>query len=204
MAASPLRRPSGETPDLSARAMDNLRYIRETMESAGSFTAVPGWGGVAMGITALLAALLASWQPDSGAWLRVWLAEAVVGAVIGAVTMWRKAAGSQTSLLDAPGRKFALAYVPPVLVGAALTLALWEMPGGFRLMPAVWMMCYGAGVVTGGAHSVKVVPVMGLCFIATGMIALLAPVWTRDLLLALGFGVLHIAFGWYIARRYGG
>lgn len=205
MAGAPLRQRSEQPPpDLSARAMDNLRYIRETMESAGSFTAVPGWGGVAMGATALLAALLASWQTDSGSWLRVWLSEAVIGAVIGGVTMWRKAAGSQTSLLDAPGRKFALAYTPPILVGAALTLALWQTPGGFNLMPAVWLLCYGAGVVTGGAHSVKVVPVMGLCFMAVGLIALLAPAWSRDLLMALGFGGLHIAFGWYIARRYGG
>jgi hypothetical protein len=184
--------------------MDNLRYIRETMASAGEFTAVPGWGGVAMGITALLTALWASQQTDSGVWLRIWLSEAVIGAVIGGVTMWRKAASLETSLLDAPGRKFALAYVPPVLVGALLTIALWYHPGGIRLMPAAWLLCYGAAVTTGGAHSVKVVPVMGMCFMATGMIALLVPTWARDIVLALGFGGLHIVFGWYIARRYGG
>jgi len=183
--------------------MDNLRYIRETMEHAGAFTAVSGWGGVAMGVTALIAAALAAIQPPGGPWLRVWLGEAVVGATIGSLMMWHKASRSQTSLLNAPGRKFALAYLPPVIVGAALTAALQRI-GMYGLMPAVWLLCYGAGVVTGGAHSVRAVPVMGFCFMAVGGIALLAPASWQDPLLALGFGVLHIVFGFLIARRYGG
>lgn len=183
--------------------MDNLRFIRETMEGAGAFTAVPGWGGVAMGVTAIIAAALASVQPTPGMWLRVWLAEAVLGALIGAVTMWRKADRAQTPLLAAPGRKFVLAYVPPIFVGAALTAALWQS-GSYGLMPAVWLLCYGAGVMTGGAHSVRVVPVMGLCFLAAGVMALLAPAAWGDALLAAGFGLLHIVFGVLIARRYGG
>lgn len=183
--------------------MDNLRFIRETMEHAGSFTAVPGWGGVAMGVTALVAALLAAIQPSEGLWLRVWLGEAILGAAIGAFTMSQKARRVQTSLLSAPGRKFALAYAPPVLVGALLTLALARTPS-FHLLPAVWLLCYGAAVLTGGALSVPVVPVMGLCFLATGAAALWAPAAWQDPLLAFGFGGLHIIFGVLIARRHGG
>ena len=183
--------------------MDNLRFIRETMEQAGSFTAVPGWGGVAMGVTALAAAALAAIQPSTGLWLRVWMAEALLGAAIGALTMWRKAHQARTSLLAAPGRRFALAYLPPVVVGAILTAALWQL-GLYQLMPPVWLLCYGAGVVTGGAMSVRVVPVMGLIFMATGVVALLAPATWQDPLLAFGFGVVHIVFGVIIARRYGG
>lgn len=183
--------------------MDNLRFIRETMEGANAFTAVPGWGGVAMGFTALLAAALAAIQPTNGLWLRVWLAEAVLGAVIGALTMWRKADRARTPLLNAPGRRFVLAYTPTLFVGGALTAALWQH-GMYDLMPATWLLCYGAGVVTGGAHSVRVVPVMGLCFMAAGTLALLAPAGWRDPLLAAGFGGLHIVFGAIIARRYGG
>ncbi len=192
-----------EPPDLSSRAMDNLRYIRETMEHAGSFTAVPGWGGVMMGATALVAALIAAIQPTEGLWLRVWVGEAMLGAAIGAFTMSWKARRVQTSLLSAPGRKFALAYAPPVLVGALLTLALARTPSA-HLLPALWLLCYGAAVVTGGALSVSVVPVMGVCFLATGAAALFAPASWQDPLLAFGFGGLHIIFGVIIARRHGG
>ncbi len=194
-----------EPPDLSVRAMDNLRFIRETMEHAGAFTAVPGWGGVLMGVTALVAAGLAAVQPFpfEGTWLRIWIAEAVLGTVIGGITMWRKSSKGQTSLLSAPARKFALAYAPPVLVGAALTLALAGTPS-HHFLPAVWLLCYGAAVMTGGALSVSAVPVMGFCFLLTGIAALLAPVTWQDILLAVGFGGLHIVFGFLIARRYGG
>lgn len=195
--------PAEDPPLLSARAMDNLRFIRETMEQAGSFTAVPGWGGVAMGVTALVAAALAAIQSNDGLWLRIWLAEAVVGALIGAFTMWRKAQRAQTPLLAAPGRKFALAYLPPVVVGAILTAALHNL-GLTRLLPAVWLLCYGSGVVTAGALSVRIVPVMGLCFMLTGLAALLSPEAWHDPLLAFGFGGLHIVFGVLIARRHGG
>jgi len=191
------------TPDLSVRAMDNLRFIRETMERAGSFTAVPGWGGVAMGLTALGAAAFAASSSAEGHWLRVWLAEAVVGAAIGGVAMWRKARRGQTSLLSAPARKFLLAYLPAIVIGAVLTAALSRTNAG-GLLPAVWLLCYGAAVTTGGAMSVPVVPLMGLCFMLDGIAAAIAPVSWRDPLLALGFGGFHIAFGFIIARRHGG
>ena len=195
--------PPAASPEMHVRAMDNLRFIRETMEQAGSFTAVPGWGGVAMGVSALAAAGLAAMQPSQGMWLRVWMGEALLGAAIGAFTMWRKAHPARTSLLAAPGRRFALAYLPPVVVGAMLTAALWHFRL-YRLMPPLWLLCYGAGVITGGAFSVRAVPLMGLCFMATGVVAMLAPATWQDALLAFGFGVIHIVFGVIIARRYGG
>jgi hypothetical protein len=201
MAGAPLRTPADEPPDLSVRAMDNLRFIRETMEHAGAFTAVPGWGGVAMGVSALAAAALAASQPDVHLWLRVWMAEAVLGALIGSLAMWRKARSGSTPLLSAPGRKFALAYAPPVLVGAVLTGVLAHSAS--EALPAVWLLCYGAGVVTGGALSVPVVPVMGFCFLLTGVAAAVFPTW-GNALLASGFGGLHIVFGLVIARRHGG
>jgi hypothetical protein len=205
VAGAPLQRPQDDAPDISIRAMDNLRYIRETMEHAGAFTAVPGWGGVVMGVTALVAATVAAIQPFpfEGWWLRIWIGEAVLGAVIGAITMWHKASKGQTSLLSAPGRKFALAYAPPVLVGALLTLVLARTELN-HLLPAVWLLSYGAAVITGGALSVSVVPVMGSCFFLTGLVALFAPAGWQDILLALGFGGLHIVFGVLIARRHGG
>src|SRR5260221_4789793 len=200
MAGAPKRTPANDPPDLSIRTMDTLRFIRETMEHAGSFTAVPGWGGVAMGITALLAAALASVQSNHGLWLRVWLAEAVLGAAIGGFTMWRKASRVQTSMLSAPARRFLLAYLPAIVIGAVLTAAL-EHTDAAALMPAVWLMCYGGAAITGGALSVPAVPIMGVGFVIAGLLPVLAPVGWSDALLAAGFGGLHTLFRPLVPRR---
>jgi hypothetical protein len=187
---------------LADRALDNLRYIRATMERAGSFTAVPGWGQVAIGLSALGAALVASRQASPLNWLVTWLGEAMLALTIGGWTMVRKARAANDSLLSGPGRRFGLSFLPPVAVGGLLTVALY-LGGERRLIPAVWLLLYGTGVVTGGAFSVPVVPVMGVGFLLVGTAALIAP-GAADWLLAAGFGGLHILFGIWIARRYGG
>ena len=201
--AQPLRSPRREPIPIDARAIDNLRYIRETMESAGSFTAVPGLGGIVMGLTALLAALLAARQPTVERWLAVWLAEAMLAFAIGMVSMNRKARAARTPVLVGPGGKFALSLVPPLAVAALLTAVLYRagMPG---LIPGMWLALYGTGVVTGGAFSVGIVPVMGLCFMLEGALALFGPASWGNWFMAAGFGGIHLVFGIIIARRYGG
>ena len=188
---------------LHDRALDNLRYIRQTMERAGEFTAVPGWGQVTVGVTALGAAALAAAQPTRLAWLVVWLAEALLAVGIGGWTMVRKARAGNASLLTGPGRRFVFAFLPPLAVGALLTVALYfgGLPGA---IPGTWLLCFGTGVMTGGAFSVRVVPVMGLAFMVAGTVALFAPASWADWCLAAGFGGLHIVFGTIIARRHGG
>jgi hypothetical protein len=198
-------RPDASDPEIPIhhRAIENLRYIRDTMERAGPFTAVPGWGGVAMGATAAVAALLAHQQPSAERWLLTWLAEGWLAFAIGGLAMVRKAGSGETSLLSRPGRRFVLAYAPPILVGGLLTLALYRA-GLVSLLPALWLLLYGAAVVTGGALSVRVVPVMGVCFIVVGTVALFLPASWGDLMMGLGFGLLHVGFGLWIAWRYGG
>jgi hypothetical protein len=178
----PIRAAPPETVALHTRAMDNLRFIRETMERAGAFTAVPGWGGCVMGVSALAATGIAAGQSDTGAWLATWLIEGIFAIALGAWAMKRKADSAQLPLLTV------------VLYEAGLT----------RAIPGTWLLLYGTGVVTGGAYSVRIVPLMGLCFMLVGAVALFCPFSWGTALLGVGFGGLHVVFGIIIARRYGG
>jgi hypothetical protein len=201
--AGPLRSPQREPIPIDARAADHLRYIRETMESAAEFTAVPGWGGVAMGVTALVAAFAASRQTTPRAWLTVWLIEAFVAVAIAAPAAATKAHRANSALFSGPGRKFVLSFAPPIVVGGLLTFALYHA-GILAALPGVWLLLYGTAIVTGGAFSVRVVPVMGLCLMLFGGAALFAPAAWGDGFMAAGFGVVQISFGLWIARHYGG
>jgi hypothetical protein len=190
-------------PALHLRAMDNLRFIRETMEGAAFFTAVSGIGEVGVGLTALAAAWLGSRQTTTWAWLQVWLWDALVAFIITTGAIAWKARQSEQSLFSKPGRRFALGLFPPLIAGALLTPVVL-FSGNVGVLPGLWLLLYGTGVVTGGAFSVRTVPVMGMAFMALGAVALVAPPTWRDALLAAGFGGLHILFGLFIAWRHGG
>jgi hypothetical protein len=190
------------------KALDNLEFIRSTMERAGSFTAVSGWGMVLIGLAGVVLANHAGavTQPSAAAqshWLWTWLLAAALGVTIGVTSMIIKARRAGEAMTQGPARKFGLGVLPPFFVGALLTYVLWNAKQ-IQLLPAVWLLCYGAGVMTGGAFSLRIVPVMGLFFLALGTMALFAPASWGAWLLAAGFGGLHILFGLIIARRYGG
>jgi len=190
-------------PALHRTAIDNLRFIRETMEGAAYFTAVSGLGEMAVGATALGAAYLASRQAGFPGWLATWLGEALLAFLITVGAVVWKARRAEVSLFSTPGRRFVLGLLPPLFAGALLTAVLL-VSGMVALLPGVWLLLYGTGVVTGGAFSVRTVPVMGLGFMALGAVALLAPSSWGDALLAAGFGGLHLIFGAFIAWRHGG
>jgi hypothetical protein len=183
--------------------MDNLRFIRETMERAGAFTAISGWATAAVGATALAATWAAGPRPTTGRWLAVWLAEALVAFTLSSTAMVFKARSAGVPLLSGSGRKFLLSFLPPLAAGAILTAVFVraEMP---VILPGLWLLLYGAAVISAGAFSVRIVPAMGICFAALGAAAAFAPAdWTAPLM-AAGFGGLHIVFGILIARRHGG
>ena len=173
------------------------------MERSTHFTAVPGYGGILMGVTAIVAAYIANQQPYLRDWLIVWLTEACLAFAIGMLALWQKTKIAKTTLLSAPARKFAFGFLPPLLCGVAITLGLWRFEH-YEMMAPVWILLYGASVVTGGAFSVKVVPVMGWIFMAVGAIAFALPASLGNILMGATFGVLHVIFGIIIARRYGG
>ncbi|HEY4216215.1 MAG TPA: hypothetical protein VGM67_03705 [Gemmatimonadaceae bacterium] len=188
---------------MSARAMDNLRFIRGMMEQAATFTAVSGWGEVVIGISAIGAALIASQQTLPWAWVATWLAEAGIAAGISVASMTLKSHMANMPLLTGPMRKLILSFSPAIIVGAVLTAVLINH-GLYSFLPGVWMLLYGAAVVSAGTYSVRIVPLMGAAFMVAGAVALLTPsAWATRLLIA-GFGGLHIVFGLWIARRHGG
>jgi len=199
--ASPVR---SRSVSLDEQAGENLRYIRETMERSGSFTAVPGRGGILMGLIALLAAALTWRQFLTLRWLETWLGAAAAAFVTGTACMFLKARAAGGTLESRPGRRFAAAFVPPIAIGAALTAALWPHTSTLAYLPGIWLMLYGAAVMASGAFSVSLVPRMGFCFLVLGVCALFSPAPWGNAYLAAGFGGLQIVFGSLIARRHGG
>ena len=197
-----LRRPHTRSRPMPQRALEDLRFIRETMERSSTFTATPGWGQVGMGLIAIAAAFIAARQSSAGAWLATWLLAAVVAVTIAVAAMQIKAHRAGLPLTSGPGRKFALSFLPCVVVAVLLTGALARL-GLNRLLPGIWLSLYGAGIITGGAFSIPLLPAMGVCFLATGTVALFMPAG-GNLLMAVAFGGVHIVFGVWIARKHGG
>lgn len=182
--------------------MDNLRYIRDTMERATAFTGISGWGQIAIGVTALLASAIAVLQTTFNAWLAVWIAEGLISLLIAGWSMDRKARAIEMPLGSGPGRKAVFSLTPPMIAGGLLTIVLVQA-GMTNAIPGVWLLLYGTGVITGGMYSVKVVPIMGICLMALGALALFFPAYA-NWFMATGFGGLHIVFGAIIVRKYGG
>ena len=204
--STPARKlPTGAPPTIALhdRAMDNLRYIRETMERSGSFTHVSGMGGVLMGIVAILAAAATWTETNSARWLAEWLAAAVVSLSLSVWCMGRKSRAQGVPLLSGPGRKFAWNVIPPLAAGAVLTLVLAQA-GMHDRLPGMWLLLYGTSIVTGGSYSVRSIPVMGGVFMLAGVAALFTPASWGNAYMALGFGGLHIVFGSWIWRKHGG
>jgi hypothetical protein len=200
--------PASPPEAIHDRAADNLRFIRDTMSRAAEFTAVPGWGGVVMGVTALATAALAGPPRDDGvdgwgSWVAWWLGEAAVAVIIGLFAMARKARRAGVPFAGAPARRFALAFLPALAAAAVLTNVLIAEHLSRRL-PGLWLLLYGAAVTSGGALSVRVVPLLGAGCMMLGVAAFASPPAWGHLYMAAGFGVLQIVFGVVIGRRYGG
>jgi hypothetical protein len=200
--SEPVRRPT-KSVAMHTHAMDNLRFIRSAMESSASFTSVPGLGGIAVGLTGVLAGVLAGLPALAGHWMTIWVVAAIVALVQGGLFMARKARGQGVRLSRGVARRFFFSVTPPLVAASVLTVVLNDTAVEW-VIPGLWLFLYGSGVISGGTYSVRPIPVMGVCFMVLGFVALSAPDSWANLLLTLGFGGLHIVFGIIIVRRYSG
>jgi hypothetical protein len=191
------------TIPLHTRALSDLAFIRETMERTTQFTAVSGRGGVLMGVVALVASVVAHSAATPFVWLATWLVAAALAFVGAGIFMIEKARAADVPILAGPGKKFLLSLLPAMAAGAVLTAPLYQA-GQTRVLPAVWLLLYGTAVIAAGVFSIRIIPVMGLCFLVIGAVAAFAPAAAGNLLLGAGFGVVNIVFGLIIARKYGG
>jgi hypothetical protein len=211
--SEPLEKAAPDQPTpLHARAEDNLSFIRDAMTRSSSFTAVPGWGMVAMGVIALFGAWVAAIQQSLDWWVNTWTAVAVIACSVGITTMLIKAKRNRTSLLTGPGRRFVMSFSPSIAAGIILSEVFYVRHLDYLMTPT-WLMLYGIAVMNGGAYSVKPVPLTGLCFLVLGVVSaflpleavsIVGPFLLRDLLLALAFGGFHIVLGLIVAKKYGG
>ncbi|HEX6545647.1 MAG TPA: hypothetical protein VF023_05030, partial [Bryobacteraceae bacterium] len=136
---------SGPIP-IDRGAADNLRFIRDTMERASAFTAVPGWGGVAIGVTALIAGIFAAGRNLEGQFF-VWLTEGVIALALGVVALQWKSRRIALSLASRPAKRALLSFAPPLVAGAVLTFALFDLRQ-FGLIAGLWLLLYGVAVCT--------------------------------------------------------
>src|SRR5712671_1644983 len=127
---------------LDTRAVDDLRFIRQTMERSAAFTAVPGWGMFAVGASAIPAAWLASHYAFNVRWLGIWICEAVLAISLAIVAIQSKAVRRGLPWTSGPGRKVALSLIPPVAAAAILTVPLFRANLG-SVLPGTWMLLYG-------------------------------------------------------------
>ena len=201
----PISRHGGEQqlPSMDFQAENQIRYIRDVMSRATTFTAVPGKGMILMGGVALIAAAVALTSAGTNVWLLAWLGAVLIAPVLGFVALVRKARRTKTSLRSGVGQKFIVSFSSCMLVGLVLSIGIWKADQ-LVLLPGVWMLLYGVGTLTGGALSIRIIPLMGVLFILAGSIALFVPLFWGNLLMAISFGGFHLVFGVIITRYYGG
>jgi hypothetical protein len=187
---------------LHEKAEDNLRFIRASMQGASEFTGVSGKGFGIAGSSALVAAWIAEQQATDTRWSLGWMIELLFAGSASLILTAHKANQQGSSLWSTNGKKLLFAFMPTMSVGAVLTLSLF-LQGNISWLPGIWLSLYGASVMTAGAYSVEIIPVMGALFLLLGAMVLLTPV-PANLVLGIGMGGFHIVFGIFVWRNYGG
>jgi hypothetical protein len=196
-------RPRARTESIGSGAAEHLRYIRNTIEAAQTFTTIPGKGCIAMGAAALVAATLEAIPTLSAHWLPIWLAAAVFSAAVALYFMEEKARSQGLSLRRAVATRFFLTLAPAFVAGGVLTVALMDSVGR-EVIAGIWLLLYGVGLAACGLFSLGIVLIAGFAFMGLGTVALAAPAAWVPWLLGAGFGGVHFLLGALIVRDHGG
>jgi len=194
---------ASEPTPIGAGAVENLRYIRDTIAAAGTFTTVPGKGCIGMGITALIASGLESIPRLAPSWLPIWVGAAIMACAVALFFMEEKAKAQGLSLRRAVARRFFMTLVPAFVAGGVLTAALVHEVGR-NSITGLWLLLYGAGLAACGVFAIPAVLAAGLAFMALGTVALGLPASWAPGILALGFGGVHIVLGVIVLKDHGG
>lgn len=193
----------GTTESIGSGAAENLRYIRNTIEAAQTFTTVPGKGCIAMGIAAIAASVLEGIPALSAHWLPIWLTAAVLSCAIALYFMEQKARMQGLSLRRTVATRFFLTLTPAFVAGGILTVALTDIVGR-DIIAGIWLLLYGVGIAACGLFSIPVVLIAGFAFMGLGTVALAAPAGWAPWLLGAGFGGIHLLLGGLIVKDHGG
>lgn len=200
-------------------AQARMQEIQRIMERATLFTLLPGmpaivggllvWAACAVSYATLrsldFAALIALAPAGQAALCGMWCLVGVIGVLTEVIATSRAAAKQQLAPTDRPMRVAAFSLTPSVIVALVLTLKFLVSPEPraeeIRYLVPIWMMLYGTGVYTAGLFSVRPPRVLGLTFLALGIVALLCFPEYGVLSAAPSFGLLHIVFGIYILQQ---
>jgi len=187
---------------IESHALGTLAYIRASIESSSSMD-VPGMAGIVMGIIGVLAAIVVSLPRWAAHWLGIWLAAAALALVLGGALVARQTAQRGHARYLGPLRKFLLCLCPALLAGAVLTL-VFGTGGMTNVIPGMWLLLYGCAVLSASTVTVagiaRLICIMGGLFVALGLMTFALPATAHTAMLGLGFGVLHIIFGFLIGR----
>ena len=187
---------------IESRALGTLAYIRASIESSSSMD-VPGMAGIVMGIIGLLAAIVVSLPRWAAHWLGIWLAAAAVAFLLGGALVARQIVQRGHTRYLGPARKFLLCLCPALFAGAVLT-QVCVTAGMANVIPGMWLLLYGCAVLSAStvttAGIARLICIMGAIFVALGLMTFALPATAHTAMLGLGFGVLHIIFGFLIGR----
>ncbi|MBI1225297.1 MAG: hypothetical protein GC192_08680 [Bacteroidetes bacterium] len=194
------------------------------MERSSRFISLSGLSGVAAGSFALLGAAMVyiylGLQPFSN--YKIFYAEAlrngkwgidyvtfflldaalvfVLAVASGIYFTTRKAKRKGQKVWDQSALRMLSNLAIPLIVGGIFCLVLYRERQILLIAPAT-LVFYGLALVNGSKFTLNDIRYLGLCEIGLGIIGLFFPGYGLELW-AIGFGLLHIAYGLVMYRKY--